>query len=246
MLTSCEEMFTTNLFAELDKLDLSNMSSEEKAVAVLDDTEGALEDLSDSEVQDLLDDLSDLYSNSSSDNTKMQAAAAYSEVVLAESGANETLANLNDLANDALDDPSAFDEPGDILSNLFSDGNGNPLSASEVEDQLSAMLSSYSALTVYGAVLGDGGTPPAGVNPDELALTAMVVGLVNYINVNDGKPDATSISDLADAIVGNDYSTLPMPTITQMSTDMDTVFGSDLANTIEGSGTVTSLLDMMG
>ncbi|MDC7224132.1 MAG: hypothetical protein PQJ60_10360 [Spirochaetales bacterium] len=240
---SCESLFTTNIFATMDELDISDMSTEEQAVALLDDTDSALDSLTDEEVDELLDDLEDLYTDTSEDDaTRQQAAAAAAEVELAQSGADDTINNLSDLANDLVSDELTVDDPGDILTAIFSDENGDPLTEAEISEQLDAMLEAVVALEAYGDVLGDDGDAPVGVDSTELAVTAMVVGLVDYM-VDSGN----STTDIATAIAAEDTSTLTLPSLDDMTADngMETLFGEDLANTIEGSDLVSTLLDQM-
>ena len=245
---SCESLFTTNLFAGIDKLDLSKMSSEEKAVAVLDDPEGALEDLSDTEVEELLTDLADLYNDTSEDDsTREQAAAAAAAVELAQAGADDTINNLGDVAADLINDDLTIEDAGDLLSTIFSDENGNPLDQTEVETQLTAILAAAAALEVYGDVLGDGGSAPAGVSPNELAVTALVAGMVNFLV--DPNNVETSVTAIAADIVNGTITTLGgLPDLSVISTNPEAALfpeNDGLANVVEGSDLITSLLDLM-
>ena len=199
---SCEEMFTTNIFQDLDKLDLSSMSSKEKAVTVLDDAEGAIEDMSEAEVDDLIAELEGLYNNpGEDDDTRMQAAAAAADVELAESGANDTINNLGDAVSELADGSLEVDDPSDILTSIFSDESGNPLGVTEIAAQLEAMVAAAAALEVYGSVLGADGGEPAYVNPEEIAMTALIVGMVDL--VSDSNPAAT-YTDIANVIANPD------------------------------------------
>jgi hypothetical protein len=249
MLVSCEALFTTNLFGDLDKLDLSNMSDREKAVAVLDDTAGAIEGMSSSQIAELISDLNALAADTSGSNdTRMQAAAASSAVQMSSSGADDTINNLGGMASDMANGDLVIDDPSDILTSIFSDSNGNPLSGAAITAQLDAMIASAAALKTYGSIIGDSGNPPAGVSADELAVTAMVVGLVDIL-VTGGSTTAEIAAAIVDPNPETAIDALPgtFPDISDMTADggMDTLFGADLANTIESSGMVSSLLGMM-
>jgi hypothetical protein len=233
-LASCEEMFTTNIFDSLDNLDLSDMSTAEKAGAVLDDTGGAIAGMSQTEIDDLVDDLNDLANDTSaSDNTRMQAAAAAAEVGLASTGADDTINSLSDLATGLVNGDTTINDPSDILDNLFSGS-----SAAEIKAQLDAMVAAASALETYGSIL-EGGDPPAGVSADSVAITALVVGLVSQ--------STDSTDDIAAAIVAGTTNTIDLPDMSALTADggIETIFGADLANTIEGGSMVSTLLDMM-
>ncbi len=234
-LASCEAMFTTNIFDSLDNLDLSSMSTEEKAGAVLDDTAGAIEGMSQTEIDELINDLTALADDTSaSDNTRMQAAAAAAEVGLTSTGADETINSLSDMVTDLASGDLTINDPSDILDNLFSG-----LSEDEITAQLDAMVAAASALSTYGSVLGSGGEAPAGVSADSVAVTALVVGLVSQ--------STNTTAEIAAAIIGGTTSSIDLPDMSALTADggIETIFGADLANTIEGGSMVSTLLDMM-
>jgi hypothetical protein len=242
---SCEAMFTRNIFDSMDNLDLSSMSTAEQASAILDDADGSLASLTDDEVDELLDDLEDLYSDESEDDSiRMQAAAAAADVELTNSGSDDTINNISDMVSDLISDDLTVDDPGDILTSIFSDESGAVLSVEEITEQLESMMEAIDALEAYGSVLGDDGDVPEGVDSTELAVTALVVGLVDIMITDDG---TTTVSDIAEAISTDTTDTLTMPSLDDLSADdgMDGLFGEDLANTIEGSSLVSSMLDLM-
>jgi hypothetical protein len=254
LLVSCEALFTTNLFGDLDKLDLANMSDREKAVAVLDDTAGAIEGMSSSQVAALISDLNALAADASqTDATRMQAAAASSAVEMSSSGADDTINNLGDLATSLVDGSLVIDSPDDIFTAIFSDSNGNPLSAAQIEVQLQAMVDAAAALEAYGDLLGTSGEAPAGVNSDVLGLTALVAGLVSETGETVGNL-ASAIADPAGATDTTPADGIPdvFTDLPDMSTFADdpagtlTTINPGLTNTITGSGMISSLLGMMG
>ncbi|MBN2628564.1 MAG: hypothetical protein JXA95_18000 [Spirochaetales bacterium] len=246
-LASCEAMFTTNIFDSLDNLDLSSMSTEEKAGAVLDDTAGAIEGMSQTEIDELINDLTALADDTSaSDNTRMQAAAAAAEVELTASGANETINNLSTLATDLINGDTTINDPSDVLTNLFSG------SADDIETQLNAMLAAAASLETYGDVLGSSGTAPAGVNPEDVAVTALVAGFILSLSQADADGNGTdnTTAEIAAAIAdpasaGNMFDSLP--DISTISNDPSSLFSSNdgLINIVEGSELYSSLLGSM-
>lgn len=245
---SCESLFRGNLFEDMDRLDLSGMSTAEKADAVLS---GAIENLDEDEADELIGDLEALYNDESQNrDTRKQAAAAAATVELTSSGADDTVNNLGSLASDMASGDLEIDNPEDLLESVFSDDSGEPLSSSEIETQLTSMLEAAAALEAYGDVLGEGGEAPAGVDAEQIAITAMVVGLVD---VSGATP-----TQLAEAIANpsgapdSDGDGTPdafesLPDMTNFSEDpAGTLFADNpgLANTIEGSPVLDSVLGL--
>lgn len=224
----CEAMFTSNLLSTFDQPNLTNLD-QQSASDLVDNFMGDdsfYDALSDSQVADVLATLEEALDAGGTEG--QEAGIMASELVLASSGAEDTMQNVNDLVTEvAGGDTSSLDtisSASDLIMTLFPPG----ATEAEIADQLAGMITSAQLLNNVGLI---GGTVPGSTDPEEVGSNALFCSMVAIMAGSDLVNDdaatiAADAATLANALV-NDTATAG-------------TFDPDAAPTGDADGSITA------
>jgi hypothetical protein len=275
-LTGCSDFFTMNLFDGMDKAPVPS-KEDLNADKAAEDPDGYLDSIGDSlESGSLVDAILEeegsgstelketalgglqtiIDSTDSTPVQKEEAALSFTEVVLKtkvvggdESGAGSV--SVNDMVNNIeIPDISGETEvdPATVVTGIFKDSNGDPLSTEDITAVIETITSAESAMDAFAGQLVDDGqggyTLPEGseTNLGEVSQQALIILAVSSAAADDeGDGDnSDEIAELVAYIENPDPNNEPVG-ITNLQTEID-----DPASSLNKILSASGYLDLLG